>query len=235
MPQQQPIRVFINGARGKMGARIEALARADGRFNVAAALDLDDIARADAMPIGAFDVLIDFSSDDGAQHGAQLAVRHRAALLVGTTGLSRNSLDAIDVAARSVAAMIASNTSLGVAVLNHLATEAARLLGSEFHIDLIEAHHAMKRDAPSGTALNLARAMREKTGCALPSERIHSIRAGEIIGDHTVQFSGPGEILKILHFATNRDLFARGALRAAVWLHGKPPGRYSIEQSLGLA
>src|SRR5688572_19881746 len=105
MTHTHPIRLFVNGARGKMGARITALAREDARFNVVAAHDLDDIARADALMPRSFDALIDFSSDEGAQHAAVLALQHRAALLVGTTGLSRNSLDAIEAAARSIAVM----------------------------------------------------------------------------------------------------------------------------------
>jgi 4-hydroxy-tetrahydrodipicolinate reductase len=228
------IRLFINGARGKMGARISALAHRDERFVVAAAHDLDDIALADALPQGAFDALIDFSSDDGAHHAASLASKHGAALLVGTTGLSSRALKAIDHAARSVPAMIASNTSLGVAVLNHLAAQAAALLGSDFNVELSEAHHSAKRDAPSGTALRLAQALRDNAGVHLRPEQIKSVREGDIIGEHTVQFTGPDEIITIAHSATNRDLFARGALRAAAWLVRQPAGRYTIEQSLGL-
>jgi 4-hydroxy-tetrahydrodipicolinate reductase len=226
--------LFINGAKGRMGARIIDLAQRDARFRVAAAHDLDDLNSADRLPVGTFDVIIDFSSDEGALHAAQLAVKHRAALLVGTTGLSSKSLDAIESAARAAAVVVAPNTSLGVAVMTHLAIEAARLLGSEFNVDLIDFHHAAKRDAPSGTALRLAAAIRDRAAVNLDTSRIHSIRAGEIIGEHQLHFAGPGETLTITHSATSRDLFARGALRCAAWLHGKPHGRYTIEQTLGL-
>ena len=234
MTATPPIRLLVHGAKGKMGTRIAALARDDVRFELVAAHDLADREASQAHAPGAFHAIIDFSSDSGAQHAAHLAVKHRAALVVGTTGLSPDSLEIIGFAARSSAVMFASNTSLGVAVLNHLAAEAARLLGAEFDIDLIETHHTMKRDAPSGTALTLAATLRAKAGVQLPPQRIHSIRAGDVIGEHIVQFSGPGERIILGHFATNRDLFARGALRAAAWLHGQPPGRYTIEQSLGL-
>jgi 4-hydroxy-tetrahydrodipicolinate reductase len=226
---------MVHGARGKMGARLVAVARDDNaRFNVVAAHDVHDSEQADRLAPGSVDVLIDFSSDQGARRAASVARSLRCALLVGTTGLSQDSLDFIEQAARSVAVMVAANTSLGVAVLNHLSAEAARLLGPEFSIDVIEAHHTAKRDAPSGTALRLTQALRDRAGVEVPRERVHSVRAGDIIGEHSIQFAGPGEILCISHSATNRDLFVRGALRAAAWLCGKPAGRYTIEQSLGL-
>jgi 4-hydroxy-tetrahydrodipicolinate reductase len=234
MASTPPIRLLINGARGRMGARIEALARQDARFSVIAAVDRDDVDRALALEPGSIDAIIDFSSNEGAASAATLATRHGAALLVGTTGLSDASRDAVQAAARAVPAMIAPNTSLGVAVLGHLIAEAARLLGPEFNIDLIESHHAMKRDAPSGTALRLAQALKDRASIELGEHQIHCIRAGDIIGEHALQFAGPGERITISHSATSRDLFARGALRAAAWLAGQPPGLHTIEQSLEL-
>lgn len=218
-----------------MGTRIIALAHSDERFNVVASVDRDDAASADALRAGTVDVVIDFSSDDGARRAAQLADRLGAALLVGTTALSPETLDLLEKTSQNVAVMIAANTSLGVAVLNHLAAEAARLLGSEYQIDIIESHHVMKKDAPSGTALRIAQAIRDSTGIDLPADRMHCIRAGDIIGEHTIHFAGPGERIQLSHSATNRDLFARGALRAAAWLHTQKPGLYTIEQSLGLS
>lgn len=218
-----------------MGTRIIALAHSDERFNVVASVDRNDAASADALRAGTVDVVIDFSSDDGARRAAQLADRLGAALLVGTTALSPETLDLLEKTSQNVAVMIAANTSLGVAVLNHLAAEAARLLGSEYQIDIIESHHVMKKDAPSGTALRIAQAIRDSTGIDLPADRMHCIRAGDIIGEHTIHFAGPGERIQLSHSATNRDLFARGALRAAAWLHTQKPGLYTIEQSLGLS
>lgn len=234
MARARAIRLMVNGSEGKMGARIIALARQDERFVIAAAHDQHDGARAETLAPDSFDVVVDFSSDEGAQRAARLAAAHRAALLVGTTGLSRDSLDAIEVAARSAPVMVAANTSLGIAVLNHLVGQAARLLGPDFAIDLVEAHHAGKRDAPSGTALRLAESIHALGGRELPRDRIQSIRSGDIVGEHEAIFAGPDEKMRISHEATSRDVFARGALRAAAWLVGQAPGRYTIEHSLGL-
>jgi 4-hydroxy-tetrahydrodipicolinate reductase len=234
MANPTTIRLLINGARGRMGARIVSLARQDPRFEVVAAIDRDDRGSAAALPPRSLDAVIDFSSDEGARDAAAVARAQAAALLVGTTGLSRDALESVEAASRSVPVIIAPNTSLGVAVLNHLAIVAARLLGSEFTLDLVEAHHAQKRDAPTGPAVRLIEALRRDAGVELSAEHVHCIRAGDIIGAHTLQFAGPGEVVTISHAATNRDLFARGALRAAAWLRGRPPGRYAIEQSLGI-
>lgn len=227
------IRLAIVGAAGRMGARICALARDDSRFEVVARIDLrggaDTVRRLDS----GCDVIIDFSSDEGARSAVSMAVERRAALVVCTTALSAQTLSAIEVAARSIPVIVAANTSAGAAATSHLAAEAARLLGPAYHCDIIEIHHAAKRDAPSGTALRIADAMR-RSGLELPPERFHSIRAGDVIGEHTVEFAGPGERLRITHMATSRDLFALGALNAAAWLSGRPPGRHTIEQTLGV-
>jgi 4-hydroxy-tetrahydrodipicolinate reductase len=228
------IRLTIVGAAGRMGARICELARDDPRFDVVARIDV----RGDGDTVRTLEVscdaLIDFSSDEGARAAVAMALARRAALLVCTTGLSAQTLSDIEVASRSIPVLVAANTSAGAAVTCHLAAEAARLLGPAWQCDIIELHHAAKRDAPSGTALRIAEAMRRRSGTALPPERIHSIRAGDTIGEHVVEFAGPGERVRITHLATSRDLFARGALEAAAWLSGRPPGRYTIEQTLGL-
>jgi 4-hydroxy-tetrahydrodipicolinate reductase len=216
-----------------MGARICSLARDDSRFGLVAQIDQEsntDVARSTDAPI---DVVIDFSSDEGARNAVRIASEHGAAVLVGTTGLSRQTLADIEVAARTLPAMIAPNTSFGVAVCNHLAAVAAGLLGPRYGVNLIESHHTQKRDAPSGTALRIADTLR-RAGAELPAENIHAIRSGDVVGEHTVEFAGGGERIRICHIATTRDLFARGALEAATWLCGRPPGRYGIEQALGL-
>lgn len=212
-----------------MGARISALAREDRRFEVVAEIDLDRPAGAPAR----LDGVVDFSSDDGARGAAEIALGAGAALLVGTTGLSRQTLDSLDVAARSIPVLLAPNTSVGVAVLADLAARAARVLGPGYDLSLIEMHHVHKRDAPSGTALRLAAVVRE-AGAELTPERILSVRGGDVVGEHTLEFAGPGERLRLTHLATDRDLFVRGALRALAWLVGRPPGRYTIEQALGI-
>jgi 4-hydroxy-tetrahydrodipicolinate reductase len=234
MTRTESIRILIHGARGRMGSRITVLAATDQRFSVVGAHDLDDLDAAQRHAPGSVDAIIDFSSDSGAHGALALARRLRSALLVGTTGLSKSTIDALGAAANDIPIMIAANTSRGVAALNHLIAQAAQLLGPDYHIDLIESHHAAKKDAPSGTAVRMLRALREQAHVDVPAERVHCLRAGDIVGEHTLQFSGPGERLLITHIATSRDVFVIGALNAAAWLAGKPPGNYTIEQSLGL-
>jgi 4-hydroxy-tetrahydrodipicolinate reductase len=217
-----------------MGQRVQSLARDDARFEIAAALGRENAAAHGHEAGFRGDVVIDFSSPDGAMRAMEIALRERAALLVGTTGLSRGNLRVLDDAARSIAVMIAANTARGVAVVTHLVTEAARLLGERFDVDLLETHHSAKRDAPSGTALRLIDALRDCAGLTLARDRVHSIRAGTVIGEHVIRFSGPGENLEISHAVADRDVFAAGALDAAAWLHGRPPARYTIGQALGL-
>ena len=216
-----------------MGARTCSLACDDPRFGLVAQIDLESNTNP-ANNVGApIDAVIDFSSDEGARNAVRIALQHHAAVLVGTTGLSPQTLTDIEVATRTIPVMVAPNTSLGVAVLNHLAAVTAGLLGPRYGVNLIEAHHTRKRDAPSGTALRIADTLR-RAGAELPAECIHAIRSGDIIGEHTVEFAGGGERIRISHIATTRDLFVRGALEAIAWLHGRPPGGYTIEQALGL-
>lgn len=218
-----------------MGQRIAALAGDDRGVRLTGLLDRDASAegnrQASISPMLAETaVVIDFSSDEGTRAALALARSLRAGLLVGTTALSQTTLDALAQAEREIPVMVCANTSLGVAVARHLAREAARLLGADYDVDIIETHHTKKLDAPSGTALALASSVREG-GREIAKDHIHAIRAGDVIGDHIVQFAGVGELLRIQHSATTRDLFARGALRAAKWLAGKGPGRYRIEDT----
>ena len=223
------IRVAIHGATGRMGQRLCALAHDDERFDCVATLGRETSITCDAI-----DVVIDFSQPDGVRRAVGIARDYGAALLCGTTGLSSEILRELGDSARSIPVMIAPNTSLGVAVLRHVVCEAARLLGPRFDLDLIETHHVGKRDAPSGTALRIADDLRDRAARAVTPDRIHAVRAGDVIGEHEIVFSGPGERLRLTHAATTRDLFARGALEAAAWLSGRAPGSYTIESALGL-
>jgi len=225
------IRLLINGARGRMGASVRALAANDPRFAVVAQLDQDT---PDDAVTGDVDVIVDFSTDAGARRAAELAQRLESAVLVGTTGLSDASLHAVHEAANTVPVMLAANTSAGVAVMRFLVAHAARLLGDDYDVDLVEYHHRGKRDAPSGTAARLINAIEAEAGPKKNLKNVHSGRLGDIVGEHSVRFAGAGEYLEITHRATTRDLFAIGALRAAAWLVGRAPGRYTIEQALGL-
>ena len=246
-------RVIVSGASGRMGSRVCALASEGGAFALVGAIEACGsaaVGRAACAegPRGApptitdsagvfapssADAVIDFSSEAGAIEGAALAKRIGAGLLVGTTGLSPGAVSALRASARDVAVLLAPNTSLGVAALSDLVERVAKLLGPGFACSIVEAHHGAKKDAPSGTALRLGEAARAG-GARLAPEQIVSIRGGDVVGEHTVRFAGPGEYLELTHRATSRDLFARGALRAAQWLRGRKPGWYSMEDVLGL-
>ncbi|MGH8287834.1 MAG: 4-hydroxy-tetrahydrodipicolinate reductase [Steroidobacteraceae bacterium] len=195
----------------------------------------------------AADVAIDFSQPQAT--GAHIAACRaaRKPLLIGTTGLGAELTGELEAAAREIPLLVAPNTSLGVALLVELVRRAASALPPDFDIEILETHHRMKRDAPSGTALELARAAGAGRGLAC-SEALSSasprrggarqqgqigfavLRGGDIVGEHTVLFAGPGEELRLSHRAGDRGIFARGALRAAVWLAGQPPGRYGMSE-----
>ena len=177
--------------------------------------------------VPAFDVLVDFSRPDAFDRALALAVARKAAFVSGTTGLADPQRDALAQAAEQVPACWASNFSLGVAVLAQLVARAARALPG-WDCDIVETHHAGKVDAPSGTALTLGAAAGE--GGAMP--RYASLRAGDVVGEHMVQFAGAGERIELVHRATNRDNFARGALHAASRLAGREPGLYGVGELL---
>lgn len=241
--------IIVHGAAGRMGSRICALASTDPRFNLveaitrAAAAPHD--APADASKITVFttpnapsrsphaDVVIDFSSDAGAHAALAIALRSHAALVVGTTALTELTVSALREASSSIPVLVAPNTSLGVPVVARAAADLARALGPAFEISLVEAHHSKKKDAPSGTALRLAKAITD-TGASLAPEQILAIRGGDVVGEHTIRFAGPGEYIELTHRATSRDVFVHGALRAAAWIAGKAPGWYTIEDVIGL-
>jgi 4-hydroxy-tetrahydrodipicolinate reductase len=214
-----------------MGQRIDALAIDDDAVHVAARITAKN--SSESARISTIDVIIDFSSEEGTRTAISIARATGAALLVGTTGLSREVDGALRELAKISAVLIAPNTSLGVAVTKRLARLAAELLGpSGWSVDIIESHHDRKKDAPSGTALALAHALADG-GMSLENRQIHAIRAGDTIGEHEIRFAGPSERIHIMHQAVTRDLFAAGALRGAKWLAGKPAGLYTMEDILG--
>lgn len=194
------------------------------------------------------DVAVDFSH--AAATGEHLAACRAAAkpLLIGTTALDAALEPAIEAAAGEIALMVAANTSIAVALLTELVRQSAARLPATFDIDVLEIHHRGKRDAPSGTALALGRAAAGARGLssgvtpaagAAPQGRpegqigLTSVRAGDVVGEHTVLFSGPGEQLSLTHRASDREIFARGALAAALWLMSQPPGRYGMRDFIG--
>ena len=231
-----------------MGARLCALVREDGALELVGAVDdarSASIGRravpgADDSPIVQIaddigvlaDVVIDFSTAGAVSGAVACARRAEAALLVGTTGLSGATMDALHDESTRRAVLVAPNTALGVSATVRIASEAAKLLGEGFGCTIVEAHHAGKRDAPSGTAKRLVEALRG-AGCDIGDERVLSIRGGDTIGEHVIRFDGPGETIEITHRAVSRDLFVRGAILAATWLCAQSPGWWTMDDVLG--
>ena len=200
---------------------------------------------------GATDMWVDFSAPGAAVANSIAAAQAGAAIVIGVTGLSAQDKEAIASQAEKIPIVLAPNMSVGVNVMLRLVADAARILGPAYDIEIVETHHRAKRDAPSGTALRLAEAVAEASGRDLGKsaryERhgdigprtadeigIQTIRGGDVVGDHTVFFLGQGARIEITHRASSRDTLARGAVRAALWLHGRAPGLFDMRDVLGL-
>ncbi|MEO8877264.1 MAG: 4-hydroxy-tetrahydrodipicolinate reductase [Polyangiaceae bacterium] len=240
------VRIAVVGASGRMGEAILRLAAADqSRFDVVAKVSEGE----DFSTIEKFKpaVVIDFSSPAGTRALALVVAKSGSALVVGTTGLDKACEKALADAAKSVAVFTATNMSIGVHVLNVLAERAAKMLGNDFDIEIVETHHHRKVDAPSGTALTLAKNLQNarnsesplvhgrsgQVGARSPREiGMHAVRGGGVIGDHTVFFFGEAERIELTHRASSRDLFASGALRAASWVATKSPGIYGMRDMM---
>jgi 4-hydroxy-tetrahydrodipicolinate reductase len=228
--KNSPLRVLLVGAAGRMGKTIVDLAKDDPNIEIVAQCDIGD---AIGSAMGKSDVAIDFSHPEAIDEICRATLRDQRPLVIGTTGHSGEQRAAIERIARSVPVVFASNFSVGVNTLFALARSAAETLGLEFNVEIIETHHQTKKDAPSGTAKTLANILRNvrNANADIP---IHSIREGDVVGEHTVFFLGPDERLEMTHRAGSRKIFARGALRAAKWIMGKSPGLYSMQDVLGL-
>lgn len=222
------MRVLLIGAAGRMGQTVLNLAQNDPKIEITAQCDLGDSIE---PAMKNCDVAIDFSQADSIEEICRAALQHGKSLVIGTTGHSQQQHKTIKETTHSVPIVLASNFSVGVNVLLWLTQKAAELLGSDFNPEIVETHHKMKKDAPSGTAKTLAEILKAVRNSEIP---IQSIREGDVVGEHTITFSGPGESLELTHRAANRGIFAAGALRAAKWIMGKPPGLYSMQEVLGL-
>jgi len=264
-------KIIVAGATGRMGSRIVALSRDNsglqltgaferpghkdigkdigvlagcGECSVLLADDLDKV-------IGSGDVIIDFTVPSSTLNNIRIAAANKKAMVIGTTGLSSDEMETIKKYAVEIPVMLAPNMSVGVNLLFKILKDVARTLGDDYDIEIVEAHHRMKKDAPSGTALKMAQVISEAVNRDLNEvavyarkgiigERtkkeigIQTVRAGDIVGDHTVLFGGLGERIEITHKASSRDTFARGALRAALWIKDKKPGLYDMQDVLGL-
>lgn len=263
-------RIALIGATGRMGTAIVRAGHADQSQVVVAAIassgsksagrDAGEVAGLpplgvrvlDALPpdLGGANVAIDFSRPELSLLALDACRAARIPIVVGTTGHGADFDARVSAAAREIGVLVAPNTSIGVAVAQELVRLAAQALPAGFDIEIVEAHHKHKTDAPSGTALALAGSAalgrgvdpreavvsgREGQGARNEGEiGIASIRAGDVVGTHTVWFAGPGERLMVTHEATDRAIFARGAIRAASWLAAQKPGRYSMANVLGL-
>jgi len=225
--KNSPVRALLIGAAGRMGKTVRELAQNDSDIQIAAQCDLGDPIE---PAMKNCDVAIDFSQADSIDEICRAASRYGKSLVIGTTGHSQQQRKTIEDAARSVPIVLASNYSVGVNVLFWLTQKAAELLDSDFNPEIVETHHKMKKDAPSGTAKTLAEILKARNS-EIP---IQSIREGDVVGEHTVIFGGPGERLELTHRAANRGIFARGALRAAKWILDKPAGLYSMQDVLRL-
>jgi len=240
-------RIGIIGSEGRMGQALTA-AIVDAGHECSGGVDKggDVASLADHS-----DVLADFSSPHALGANLHAAIGAGIPILIGTTGLGEDQHLAIDHAARAIAVLQTGNTSLGVTLLAYLVREAAARLGPEWDIEVLEMHHRMKVDAPSGTALLLGEAAAAGRGMALSdhSERgrdgltgrraegaigFASLRGGTVAGEHSVILAGDHERITLSHSAENRMIFARGAVRGAAWLIGRAPGRYGMEQVLGI-
>ena len=231
--EQQPVRIALIAPNGRMGKAIAAAAAGDPGFQI----DNDH-----------GDVLVDFSAPTALQGSLDRAIESGIPILIGTTGLDQSAKTLIAQSAQQIAVLHAANTSLGIAVLSDLVERAAQALGPDWDIEILEMHHRLKADAPSGTALALGEAAARGRGSPMQAERgrdgtglkrqagaigFASLRGGTVAGDHDVIFAGPDERLILSHRAENRMIFARGALAAAKFLIGKPRGLYSMRDVVG--
>jgi 4-hydroxy-tetrahydrodipicolinate reductase len=204
----------------------------------------------DALGKGA-DVVIDFTAPSASLQHASVCAGRGIALVIGTTGFAAEQKNDLRAAARRIPLLLAPNMSVGVNVLFGLVAEAARALGPAYEVEIVEMHHRMKRDAPSGTAARLAEVAAEAFGLGAEQPFVYarhgdtgprkqgsiglqSLRGGDVVGEHSVVFAGEGERLELTHKATGREIFARGALTAARWAAGRPPGLYSMKDVLGI-
>jgi 4-hydroxy-tetrahydrodipicolinate reductase len=266
------LRLIVSGAAGRMGRMVVRTIHETEGFKLAGALEREDSPWlgqdpaalagcpakglqivADPLPLLLdADAIIDFSSPAASVALAGLAAQARIADVIGTTGLSDDDLDKIDAAARHVPIVRSGNMSIGVNLLAALTRRAAAALAEDFDIEVVEMHHRMKVDAPSGTALLLGEAAAEGRGVALKDHSARgrdgltgarragdigfaSLRGGTVVGDHSVTFAGEGERVVLSHHAEDRALFARGALKAVTWARDRKPGLYSMADVLGLS
>jgi 4-hydroxy-tetrahydrodipicolinate reductase len=265
------IQVVVVGAAGRMGGQIIRMLRATPGLAVAGATEkpgftpgLDAGVAAGLGPIGvpvrqslaealagSPQVVVDFTHFEASAAHAELCAQHGVAVVIGSTGFTPEAKARVAAAARKVPVVLSPNMSVGVNVMFELVRRAAAVLGDAYDVEIVEMHHRLKKDAPSGTAVRLAEVAAEALHrdplrdlryerAGMIGERppreigVQTLRGGDVVGEHTVYFAGQGERLEITHRATSREQFARGAVRAAQWVVGRPPGLYDMGDVLGL-
>lgn len=241
-------RIIITGSKGRMGKTLLACLPQHPELQLVGQVDQgDDLVKC----IGQGDVVVDFSSHSATAAIASLCAENRKAMVIGTTGHSSDDRSHLTAHSSRIPIVLSSNFSTGVNTLFWLTRKAAEILGPGFDLEIIEMHHRHKRDAPSGTARTLAEILAQvrrqhfekvvhQGRSGIVGERtdeeigIHSVRGGDVVGDHTVIFAGPGERIELTHKASSRETFANGALRAAQWVVAQKPGLYDMQDVLGL-
>lgn len=265
------MRIAISGAAGKMGGRLVHLAHESGDFQVMGGIErsghpaigrdvgevvglgllgvplVEDLSKL----VGQIELLFEFTTPDASLEHLRVMAEHQKPMVMGTTGFAKAQLDEVSRLAQRMPLFMAPNMSLGINVMYKLIADAARLLGEGFDIEIMEAHHRYKVDAPSGTAVRMADVLAQALGRDIEEAAVYgrkgivgqrkddeigilSVRAGDMAGDHTVMFGGIGERLEIIHRSQSRDSFGRGALRAARWIVQQGPGLYDMQDLLGL-
>ena len=257
-------RIAILGASGRMGQTLIQTALSLPALQLTAAIDRwdspelgENVAAGVALAhdlkaaTGDFDVVVDFSTPEATLAAVEICSQNRKGMVIGTTGFTPAQRKKIEAAAQDIPICQSPNFSVGVNVVQMLIEQAARVLGDAYDVEIIEAHHRHKVDAPSGTALRMGELLAHALNRDLKTSAVYgregntgardqktigfaTVRGGDVIGDHTVLFLGEGERVEIAHKATSRSNFALGALRAAGWLHGKNPGLYDMQDVLGL-
>ena len=241
-------KVIINGSKGRMGQALLNCGEANPDIDIAAGIDVGDSL---ADVIAGSDAVIEFSFHEITRSVAELCAEYKKALVIGTTGHAAEDKEAILRLQSEIPIVWASNFSTGVNTLFWLTRKATEVLGTDFDLEVVEMHHRLKKDAPSGTAATLSEILAEVRQISLQKEirhgregivgertdseiGMHSLRGGDVVGDHTVVYAGNGERLELTHKAASRNTFANGALRAAIWACNQSPGLYNMENVLGL-
>ena len=223
-------KICVRGSMWKMGSRIVELAKEDPDLHVCGCFDA--IEENPEQFIEATECLIEFTTPQATMEHLALCEKHKRAMVIGTTGLSDEEQAKIRAASKTIPIVFSPNMSIGVNLLFKIASDTAKVLGPEYSVQIVEAHHVHKKDAPSGTAKEIARVVKDARGDG--DVPIESVREGETIGEHTITFESNVDLIEVTHSAKTRDIFVQGALKAAKFVTGKKSGLYAMKDVLGI-